>query len=74
MQLQLNYKNLPLAKAGPGAVVLVWAGELGLMGEGDPGREGRTSLSISEDCASLVGAEGGAGVEHVGQLNGASHR
>ena len=38
--LQLNCRNLPTSKAGPGAVALVWAGKLG--SNRAPRREGRT--------------------------------
>ena len=31
MPLQLNCRNLPLSKVGPGVAVLIWAGELGPM-------------------------------------------
>ena len=53
MPLQLNYRNLPLFKAGPGAAVLVWAWELGLMERDRWERE-----SKSQDSGSLVGAAG----------------
>ena len=76
MPLQLNCKNLPLPKAGPGAAVHVWAGEQGTM-ERDhwesesPDERVKCVRSQLEDSGSLVGA-GGTGVEHVGQLHRAS--
>ena len=76
MPLQLNCRNLPLCKLGPGAAVLVWAGELGPM-ERDrwerecPDERVERVRSKSEDSGSLVGASGGTGVVHVKQLRGA---
>ena len=75
MPLQLNWSNQPSSKAGPGPEVLVLAGERGLVKRDlwereFPEERVERVRSISEDSASLVGAAGGAGVEHVGQLHG----
>ena len=74
MTLQLNCRNLPLSKAGPGAAVLVWAG--GLLGPMErecweresPDEKVERVRSKSVDSDSLVGAAGGTGVEHVAPL------
>ena len=70
MPFQFNCRNLPPSEAGPGVVVLVWAGELGPM-ERDCRERVKRVHSMPENSASLVGAAGGTGVEHVRQLLGA---
>ena len=79
MPLQSNCINLSPSKAGPGVEVFVWAGERGpverdLWERESPEERVERVRSISEDSASLLGAAGGTGVEHVGQLHGASRR
>ena len=75
MLLQLNCRYLPPSKEGSGTVVLVRVGKLGPMErdrwEREPPDERLERVrSMSEDSISLVGAAGGTGVEHVGQLHG----
>ena len=71
---ELNWRSLPTSKAGPTAVVLVQAEEWGPLDMDSWEREGPDEsvegvCSMSEDSASLVGAAGGTGVEHDGQLH-----
>ena len=58
MLLQLNCINLPLSKAGPGAEVLVWAGELSPMEREFPDER-------VERVRPKSGAAGGTGVGHL---------
>ena len=44
------------------------------MGEGIPGRDGRTCSFQVVGLRLPSGSAGGAGVEHVGQLHGASRQ
>ena len=46
MPLQLNCMNLPLSMVGPGAAVLVWAGELGPMERESPDERVECSFQV----------------------------